>query len=181
MKKTLIFFWESIKVILIALAIVIPIRYFLFQPFIVRGESMEPNYSGGDYLIVDRISYNFKSPQRGEVIVFRYPQNPTVKHIKRILGLPGEKVEITEEGIFIYMDDENYFLVDESSYLDEDFSFEKNEINLNENEYFVMGDNRDVSFDSRKWGSLPEKNIIGKVFIKIFPIKDIGIINIPNY
>ena len=75
MKKFLSFIWEIIKIVIIALAIVVPIRYFLFQPFFVKGQSMEPNFQNGDYLIVDELSYRLREPERGEVIVFKYPRN----------------------------------------------------------------------------------------------------------
>ena len=88
------FSFDVIKIVVIALAIVLPIRYFLFQPFVVKGASMEPNYHNGDYLIVDEISYRFNDPQRGDVIVFEYPNNRKERYIKRIIGLPGETVSI---------------------------------------------------------------------------------------
>ena len=96
MKKLLSFIWEIIKIVIIALAIVVPIRYFLFQPFFVKGESMEPNFQNGDYLIVDELSYRLREPERGEVIVFKYPRNISQRYIKRIIGLPGEAVEIKD-------------------------------------------------------------------------------------
>jgi len=121
MKKFFVFIWEIFKITIIALAIVIPVRYFLFQPFFVKGQSMIPNFGDSDYLIVDEISYRFREPQRGEVIVFKYPQqspNGFIKSrlIKRIIGLPGETVEIKEDKIIIYKDNQQQVL-NESDYL----------------------------------------------------------------
>jgi signal peptidase I len=181
MKNIILFFWETIKVVAVALLIVIPIRYFLFQPFVVSGQSMEPNYSNGDYLIVEALSYRIREPQRGEVIVFYYPENPSFRHIKRIIGLPKERIVIEKDKIRIIKEDGDSFFLNESKYLDYFQSIEKNEIELGEEEYFVMGDNRDASFDSRRWGALPKNYIIGKTVIKIFPLSHFEIINAPSY
>ena len=96
------FCWEVAKIIIVAAVIVIPIRYFLFQPFFVRGQSMDPNFENGDYLIIDEISYRFRAPERGEVIVFKYPEDPSNRFIKRIVGLPGEIVEVRENQVVIW-------------------------------------------------------------------------------
>jgi len=181
-KKIFDFVLEIIKVVVIALVIVIPIRYFLFQPFIVKGQSMEPNFEEGDYLIVDEISYRFREPQRGEVIVFKYPQNLSQRYIKRIIGLPGETVEIKEGKITIYPPNGNGFILDESEYLP---SWTQTGgdllITLNKDEYFVLGDNRVASYDSRRWGVLPRKDLIGRVLIRAWPFNALAKITAPNY
>ncbi len=174
------FLWETFKVVAVALLIVIPVRYFLFQPFIVSGHSMEPNYSHGDYLIVDEITYRFREPERGEVIVFRYPESPSFRHIKRVIGLPGETVVIQEGEIKIVFNDQELIL-DESSYLDNFKAEEQTRIDLKEKEYFVMGDNRSASFDSRRWGSLSQEYIIGRTILKVFPFSNFRISQAPEY
>ncbi|MGD0576472.1 MAG: signal peptidase I [Candidatus Staskawiczbacteria bacterium] len=163
------FGWELIKIALIAFVIVAPIRYFLFQPFIVSGASMAPNFATGDYLIVDEISYRFSTPQRGDVIVFNFPKDTNERFIKRVIGLPGEtvditsgKVEITDSGKTVTLA-EKYLPADLKTYPDE-------KITLKADEYFVMGDNRTYSYDSRAWGVVPKANIIGKAFLRIFPV-----------
>lgn len=177
MRKILVFIWEITKIVLVALLIVIPIRYFIFQPFLVKGQSMEPNFENGDYLIIDEISYRFREPQRGEVIVFKYPSNPSQRYIKRIIGLPGETVEI-KNGLLI-IDGE---VLDERNYLHLFLHTPENfQITLDKKEYFVLGDNRTSSFDSRRWGSLPEKNIIGRVFFRAWPLTAFAKIEAPNY
>jgi len=180
MKKFFSFVWEIAKISIIALVIVIPIRYFIFQPFIVRGQSMEPSFESGDYLIVDEISYRFKNPQRGEVIVFKYPQDLSQRFIKRIIGLPGETIEVKDGKVAIYKDEDTYFL-NESNYI---YFFQTQgdiKITLGQDEYFVLGDNRPFSFDSRRFGVLPEEDIIGRVFLRAWPLTGINIFEIPNY
>lgn len=181
MKSFFSFIWEIAKIVIIAALIVIPIRYFLFQPFIVRGASMEPNFNNGDYLIIDEISYKFRQPQRGEVVVFKYPKSPSQRYIKRIIGLPGETIEIEEGQIFISQGRETQ-LLDESSYFSEtSLTLGNSQISLEENQYFVLGDNRNFSSDSRAWGALPENYIIGRAFFRAWPPTAIAKIATPIY
>lgn len=172
-KRILSSFLEIAVLVVIALAIVIPVRTFVFQPFIVNGASMEPSFYSGDYLIVDEFTYNFiEEPQRGDVIVFDYPLNPNFKYIKRIIGLPGETISIKDGAITIKTVEGEDIVLDEAKYLNDDlkkewvYSNSLGEQTLGENEYFVMGDNRNGSSDSRKWGTLPKKNIDGKVLFR---------------
>lgn len=176
MKSAFLFVFEIVKVFVIAAAIVVPVHYFLFQPYLVKGESMEPNFKNGDYLIVDEISYRFQEPKRGEVIVFKYPNDPSQRYIKRIVGLPGETIGI--EGNRIMIDRQ----VLKEPYIP---SFEVTqgtmEFKLKNNQYFVMGDNRMASFDSRRWGSLPRKNIIGRVVFRAWPFATLAAMKEPAY
>jgi signal peptidase I len=170
------FIWDTIKLVVIALLIVVPVRVFIFQPFVVNGQSMEPNYHSADYLIVDEVSYRLHTPQRGDVIVFKYPKNPTYKYIKRVIGLPGETVEIRNSQIFITANGVAQKLI-ESSYLPNLTveSWIKNNnmeaLTLGQDQYFVLGDNRNNSSDSRIWGLLPASNIIGKTFVRLSPFE----------
>ncbi len=161
---------EILEVAIIAAVIVLPIRMFIFQPFIVSGASMEPTFHTGDYLIVDELSYRFNEPQRGDVVVFEYPNDPSQKFIKRIIGLPGETIEVSEGKVFLIQDSEK-IQIQEDSYLDKKTltPYDK-KMTLNSNQYFVMGDNRVASYDSRRWGALPKDLIIGKSIIKIFSL-----------
>jgi signal peptidase I len=182
MKKTLLFFWELAKIVLIAGAIVVPIRYFLFQPFFVQGQSMEPNYDNGDYLIVDELTYHFRNPERGEVIVFRPPNEPTQRYIKRIIGLPGETIEVSGGKVTIYKTDSTTEILNESSYLKESIQTLGNlKIIVGAGEYFVLGDNRPVSSDSRRWGLVPRENIIGKAYFRAWPFSNMTKIDLPQY
>jgi signal peptidase I len=181
MRGFLLFIWDISKIIIIALLIVLPIRYFVFQPFFVRGESMEPNFHNGDYLIIDELSYQFRAPQRGEVIVFKYPSDPSQRYIKRIVGLPGETISIQDGQVFIFQDGINQ-LLEETEYLSQ-FVQTAGDVQtaLDKNEYFVLGDNRSLSADSRRWGALPEENIIGRVFFRAWPFAVLAKIEAPAY
>ena len=181
MNKFIAFCWEVLKIIVLALLIVIPIRYFLFQPFMVKGQSMIPSFHEGDYLIIDQISYRLREPKRGEVIVFRFPDSPSQRFIKRIIGLPGEEIEVKDGQVTIYQNSESIIL-DESDYLPYSLETMGNlRESLGENEYFVLGDNRTVSSDSRRWGAVPEKNIIGRVFFRLWPVNALAKIEAPAY
>jgi len=167
--------WEFVKVVIISLLIVIPIRTWIAQPFIVEGASMVPNFHNGEYLIIDEISYAMTAPKRGEVIVFRYPLNPSEYFIKRIIGLPGEIVAIRGGIISIKQPDSSETLVLGEPYIPDKVSTGPDEtVELGENQYFVMGDNREASSDSRAWGPLPKGNITGKVFVRLWPLNKAG-------
>lgn len=171
------FVWEIIKIVFISLAIVIPIRFYIAQPFFVRGASMEPNFQDGDYLIINEINYRFSEPKRGEVIVFRFPEDPRQFFIKRIVGLPGETVQFQNGSIkIINSQNPSGFFLDESDYLPPHIkSYDDNmRVKLGPNEFFVLGDNRNHSSDSRRWGALPRQNIIGKAFFRIWPFDNFG-------
>lgn len=171
MKRILSSFWETGRIAIMALLFAFAVRAFVFQPFLVHGASMEPNFHNGDYLIVDEISYRFQEPQRGEVVVFRYPNDPTQRYIKRVVGLPGETVEVQDGKIIISGSSAapQTFTLDEDRYLASENTEGSLQVKLGDNEYFVLGDNRRFSSDSRIWGSLPRKDIIGKVFLRVFP------------
>jgi len=180
MKNFFGFLWEITKIVLIALIIVLPIRYFLFQPFFVDGQSMNSNFEDGDYLIIDELSYRLRAPERGEVIVFEYPKDPSQRYIKRIIGLPEETIEITNGKIYI-TNTEGRIELNESEYLSSIYTTGNLKVKLNEKEYFVLGDNRAASSDSRRWGTLPRDNIIGQVFFRAWPIDSLSKISAPAY
>lgn len=175
-----IFLWELLKIAAIAFLIVAPIRYFIFQPFIVSGESMSPNFESGDYLIVDEVSYRFSEPQRGDVIVFKWPKDTKQRFIKRVIGLPGENVRVANGRVEITKDNKTIILTE--SYLPKNLLTNRNtNITLKADEYFVMGDNRENSYDSRDWGIVPKKDIIGKTFLRLFPVSALSAISQPIY
>jgi len=167
---------EIVKFTLIALAIVIPIRTYVAQPFIVKGASMDPTFASGQYLIVDQLTYHFEKPKREDVIIFRYPANPEIFYIKRIIGLPGEKVEMRNGEIFISDSSSSTPVKISDSYIsDSRRTYETFTVNLRENEYFVMGDNRRESLDSRVWGPLEEKYIVGRPLVRLVPVSKISV------
>ncbi len=170
--------WDIVKVLLISLAIVLPIRAYIAQPFVVRGASMEPTYDDRDYLIVDQISYRASAPRRGEVIVFRYPRDPSQFFIKRIIGLPGETIAIARGSVkIINAEYPEGFLLDEP-YLESGRAetYPESVTALGEDEYFVLGDNRLASSDSRVWGVLPRRLITGRAFLRAWPVARAGVL-----
>lgn len=174
-KKLGLLVFEVVKVVLISLAIILPIRLFLVQPFYVEGASMEPNFYDREYLIIDEISYRFNEPTRGEVVIFKYPKDTSVYFIKRVIGLPGETVKI-EDGQ-VYINDEK---IDEP-YIEFIDSKDYPEVKLGLGELFLMGDNRANSYDSRIIGPISEKYLIGKVWLRGWPLDRINTFNTPIY
>jgi signal peptidase I len=186
------FLLEIVKVFVLALVIIFPVRVFLFQPFFVQGASMEPNYHDGEYLIVNEWGYKhtnigfgarplvsvepFRQLDRGDVVVFRYPKNPSQFFVKRVIGLPGETVKVEDNHITIVND--TYLegvILDESLYLDSKERTDGTmEISLKEDEYFVLGDNRSHSHDSRSWGPLQEDLVMGKAVFRAWPLSRFG-------
>jgi len=162
------FFKELFKLILLALVIVVPFRLYVAQPFIVDGLSMYPTFNNGHYLIIDELSYRFSEPERGDVLVFKAPPDPDKYYIKRLIGFPGETLRINNGQVTI-VNEKN----PDGFKLDEPYvKFPKDEslaIILEEDEYFVMGDNRASSSDSRVWGALPAGNIIGRPVLRLYP------------
>ena len=180
MRQILLIIWETIQVVVISLAVVLVVRNFIIQPFFVDGSSMVPNFQDGDYLIIDELTFRFRDPQRGEVIVFKFPQNESSYFIKRIIGLPGDTVEV-KNGIVTVFNQENT----EGLQLTENYLISKTPGDittvLKEGEYFVLGDNRTMSYDSRSWGVLPSKNIVGLVRLRLWPINSAQAIVAPQY
>ena len=169
--------FETIKVIVISFAIILPIRYFLIQPFYVEGASMEPSFHTKEYLIIDEISYRFNDPARGDVVVMRYPRDTRQYFIKRVMGLPGERIKIINGVVFTDNEplDESYLSEELKSY----GSME--ELTLGEDEYFVLGDNRANSLDSRVFGPVQRRFIVGRAWIRGWPFDRISVFEAPDY
>lgn len=166
---------EFFKFFLIAVLIVVPIRVWVAQPFIVSGSSMMPNFENGEYLIVDEFSYHFREPVRGEVIIFRAPRDTSEFYIKRIIGLPEERIEISGESIYIFNNEFPEGVLLEESYLQNN-SPGNIALTLKADEYFVLGDNRPMSSDSRIWGPLEENLIIGKAWVRLWPFNKVSLL-----
>jgi len=166
---------EIFKFAVLALIIVVPFRLFIAQPFIVNGASMAPTFETGEYLIVDQLSYRFEEPQRGDVVIFKFPNDPSKYFIKRIVGLPGEVVQLAN-GVTTIKNplNENEIVLDEQ-YLVMDKTDDHLSITLSSDEYFVMGDNRSASSDSRVWGPVPREMIVGRAFVRLLPPGHFGL------
>jgi len=172
-------FFEVVETLVISLVAVFLVRAFIAQPFLVSGSSMEPNFYNGNYLLVDELSYRFREPERGEVVVFKYPKNHKSFYIKRIIGLPGETIEISRGEVSIKKGEEELRLGEE--YIAPAWTSGNTEVALGEGEYFVMGDNRNFSFDSRSWGSLESDEIVGIVRLRLWPINEVMAFEKPTY
>ena len=179
------FILEIVKIFILAFVIIAPVRMFLFQPFFVQGASMEPNFENNEYLIINEISYRFSGPQRGDIIIFRYPKDPSQYFIKRVIGLPGETVKIKDNKVYIKNGEHPDFVeLDESEYLASTvgtFNYGRAEYVLEADQYFVMGDNREQSLDSRRFGSVPKRLIIGNAWVRGWPFDKVTIFKTPTY
>ncbi len=184
-KKFFGFVFEIFKIVVISLVIIIPIRYFLIQPFYVKGASMEPSFYDYEYLIINELDYRLNDPERGEVVVFRYPRHPQEYFIKRIIGLPGEAIEIRAGEVYLYNEEylqglrlqEDYLSVNTKTY-----SLNEERVNLGVDEYFVLGDNRTASKDSRSFGAVNRSFMVGKVWLRGWPVERWDVFNeLPSY
>ena len=181
------YFIDIIETLVVAAAIFVVVYLFLLQPHQVRGASMEPNLNDGQYILTDKVTYRFGEPMRGDIIVFKAPVDENFDYIKRIIALPGETISIKDGNIIIINEENpNGYVLDEpyptnglntpGEVLSDEAKF-----TLAENNYFVLGDNRNQSFDSREWGELPKENIIGKGWLRYWPITDISFIGRVTY
>ena len=175
-----IFFLELVKVAVLAGVTIFLVRYFLFKPFYVKGQSMEPTFYEKEYLIIDEISHRFREPKRGEVVVFRSPVGQNDFYLKRIVGLPGERVKIEGNKVIIYNSEHLQGVVVDESYIDEKTAGSVT-VTLGPEEYYVLGDNRDSSFDSRRFGAINRDAFIGRAWLRGWPFDRITTFDTPEY
>jgi signal peptidase I len=174
------FFLELVKIAVLAGITIGLVRYFIFKPFYVEGESMEPNFQEKEYLIIDEITYRFKEPTRGEVVVLRSPTVERDFYLKRIIGLPGERVKVENNKVVIYNNENSSGILVEESYLNQATPGSVT-FTLGADEYFVMGDNRKASYDSRRFGPISRDDIIGRAWFRGWPIDRITLFEAPDY
>jgi len=172
---------DFLKFLIILLFVYFMIKNYIAQPFLVKGQSMENNFHDGDYVVVDVLSYRMRAPKRFEVVVFNtefiddYPHKQGY-YIKRIIGVPGDRVTVNDKKVTTFNDENPNGLILDETYLDNGTvtrTPDPVDITLQDKQYFVMGDNRDNSSDSRYWGYLPEDNILGKPFVRLYPFQDV--------
>lgn len=181
MKRLGDFFLDILEVLVSSFAIFLFIYLLVMQPHKIKGASMEPNFHDGEYLITDKLTYRFKEPQRGDVIVFEAPEAAGEEYIKRIVGLPGETISVHDGSFYI-----NGEKLDEPYLPDSIFTkgvlFLKNDEErlIPQGNYFVAGDNRGSSSDSRYWGPITKDKITGRAFFIYWPMSEIGLIKFPE-
>ncbi len=175
-----LFFLELIKIGVLAGITIALVRYFLFKPFYVKGQSMEPTFFEHEYLIIDEITYRLREPVRGEVIVFRAPVNMRDYYLKRIIGLPGERVKVADNKVIVYNTNHPQGVVVEEDYLTEETDGAIT-VTLGPDEFFVLGDNRSASFDSRRFGPIKRSEIIGRTWLRGWPLTRVGTVGAPDY
>ncbi|MBI2611398.1 signal peptidase I [Candidatus Gottesmanbacteria bacterium] len=175
LKKIGTFFLDFLETIVVGASIFVVIYLFLMQPHEVKGDSMLPNFHSGEYILTDKISYKFNTPNRGDVIVFESPENPDIDYIKRVIALPGETVRI-EAGV-VYVNGQKLaeaYEPDKTTILGNGFMSEGLDITVAEGHYFVLGDNRFHSSDSREFGPVDEAKIVGRAFFRYWPPQRLG-------
>jgi signal peptidase I len=164
------FFRDLLPVVVVSLGIIIPVRYFLIQPFYVKGASMEPSFHDDEYLIIDELSYRLKEPQRGDIVVFKYPNDPREYFIKRVIGLPGERIVIKDGRVTIYQPGQaEGTTLDETVYLGNTFTSQTRDVTLSADEFYLLGDNRQASLDSRIFGPVHRSFLVGRVWVRGWP------------
>lgn len=170
-REALAFFFDLARIVVLALAIIIPVRLFLVQPFYVKGASMEPNFYDHEYLLIDEISYRFREPARGEVVVFRYPKDPRQNFIKRIVALPGERVELSQNHVTIRNNEHPLgFELPEPYLAPGTETIGTLSLTLGPDEYLLFGDNRSSSLDSRFFGPVSKQFMVGRVWVRAWPV-----------
>ena len=181
LRKIYVFLLDIVQTLLLAAAVFLVIYVFLFRPFQVNGESMFPNFTDKEYILTNIITLNFREPKKSEVIVFKAPPDPEKDFIKRVIGTAGDRVMIKDTYVYL-----NGQILDESKYLKPDvatygggFLKEGIEITVPQGKFFVMGDNRNYSSDSREWGFVSKSDIIGKSFFVYWPPDKVGPVKTP--
>jgi len=178
--KIALFFLELIKIAILAGITIFVIRALIFKPFYVKGQSMEPNFYEKDYLIIDEITYRFREPERGEIIVLKSPVS-TDFYLKRVVGLPGERVKVENGKVIIYNDANPKGIIMNETYLSSISTSGSVSFTLGDDQYFVLGDNRGASFDSRSFGAISRSAIIGRVWLRGWPFSRISSFDLPQY
>lgn len=179
-KQAIEFVMDILETIVFIGSLFIVVYLFILQPNQVKGASMDPTFATGDYIFTSKVTYKFRQPERGDVIVFRAPKNPDIEYIKRIIGLPGDRVLIDNGNVYVNdtLLNESYLMARTNTW---EGGFIQNgvEVVVPEEELFVMGDNRPRSSDSREFGTIPLSSVIGQVFYRYFPATKAGPITNP--
>lgn len=181
-KKIINFFLDFLETSVVALSIFVVVYLFFVQPHEIKGNSMEPNLHNNEYILTDKISYRFHEAARGDIVIFKAPTNPDVDYIKRVIGLPGDKVKIQKGFVYVNGNELNEpYLHDQTFLLPGNSMREGFEVTVPQNHYFVMGDNRPHSSDSREFGPIPSSSIVGKALLRYWPLNQFGVVSPISY
>lgn len=176
------FFFDTVETLVVALSIFVVVYLFVAQPHEVKGSSMEPSFYSNEYILTDKLSYKFRSPERGDVIVFKSPTNPDLDYIKRVIGLPGDKVKVEKGYVYVNgLELQEPYLKDQTFLSPSNMLKEGVEITVPEGFYFAMGDNRPNSSDSREFGPISGKSIVGRAIFRYWPISELGLVSHVTY
>ena len=168
---------EFIETLVVFGAIFAIIFLFVAQPHKVSGNSMVPTLHNGDYILTEKLTYRFREPEREDIIIFKNPQNESQDFVKRILGIPGDRIKITDSSVYINsLRIKEGYLPNGLQTKDGDYLTQNTEVKIGEDQYFVMGDNRSHSLDSRDWGPVSFDKIIGKAFFRYWPLSAAGLL-----
>lgn len=179
-RKTVNFVMDILETVVFIGSIFIVLYLFILQPNQIKGASMEPSFYTNEYILTSKITYKFRSPKKGDVIVFKSPKNPDIEYIKRVIGLPGDKITVKENEVYVndQIVNENYIAA-KTNLWEGGFLKENTPVIVPQDELFVMGDNRPRSSDSREFGPINSSSIVGVVFYRYFPADKAGMIKNP--
>lgn len=181
-KRLIAGFFDFLQGIVVILAIMVMIYLFIMSPQEINGASMEPSFYNGEYILTNKVMYKFRAAKRGDVVIFKSPRNKDVDYIKRIIGLPGDTVELRDNAFYVNGQKiEELYLEPDVITFGGSFLQEGQEITVPPDVYFVSGDNRPHSADSREFGPIPLEDIIGVAILRYWPFSKLGVINRPNY
>ena len=182
MQKLTSFVLELLQVVVFAISIFLFVYLLILQPHKIKGASMEPNFHDGEYLLTDKVSYRLGKPKRGDVVVFRAPPNYKDEFIKRVIGLPGEEVKVQEEKMYVNGRElEEAYLPKDTKIVAGRYTPEGQTITVPQDSYFVLGDNRDHSLDSRNIGPVERQYITGRAWFVYWPVSEVGTVQAPVY
>ncbi len=180
-RKIYAFLLDAVQTLLVAAAVFLVIYMFLFRPFEVNGQSMYPNFHDREYVLTNLIALKFGNPKLGDIVVFKAPDNPEKDFIKRVIGVAGDNVMIKDGDVYLngQLLDQDAFLTSEVKTYAGAFLKEGIPVTIPQGEYFVMGDNRSYSSDSREWGFVKQDELIGKSFLVYWPISEMRLVSNP--
>jgi len=181
-KRIIASIFDFLQGIVVILAIFVMIYLFIMSPQEINGQSMEPTFFNAEYILTNKVTYKFRTPQRGDVIIFKSPRNKEVDYIKRIIGLPGDTILLQNNTFFVNgVPIEEPYLRPNTATFGGSFLHEGEEIVVPPEELFVAGDNRPHSSDSREFGPIPITDIIGVAILRYYPFDKVGVVENPKY